>query len=438
MTETEVAVVGAGIAGLACATELAERGVDVVALEARERPGGPVDSVRAGDFLVERGPSTVRGTAELDALARRAGVALIRGRGLAPSLVCDGELLSMPPPLGALLRGRPLPLSALTAAVGEPLRGAAPGPKTVHAFVAERLGRTLADRLADVLTLGVYGTPATEVGFEAAFPDLARELGRGSLARLALGRLLRRGGTEPRRGLVSTARGLGALVDGLAASAGPRLRLAAPVRRISRHPGGGYQLALPGDTIRCRSLVVTAGPRELARLVDSAAVARVTAGYRPTPQTLASFALEDAACRDRWQTFGFLVPTRERLPLIGCLVPSAVFPDRAPAGAMLLTAFTAPELRDAPDAEIAATLAPLLQRLLGARAAPTLLDVARHPAGIWLYDRRHPHRTAVLRGRLAAELGPGVHLAGAAYTGVAFGSAAAAGLRAAEALAAPA
>jgi phytoene dehydrogenase-like protein len=46
--ETEIAVVGAGIAGLSAAWTLANQGVDVVVLEARDRVGGREWNVEIG------------------------------------------------------------------------------------------------------------------------------------------------------------------------------------------------------------------------------------------------------------------------------------------------------------------------------------------------------------------------------------------------------
>jgi monoamine oxidase len=43
---TDVLVLGAGLAGLAAARDLAAGGADVVVLEARERPGGRVEQLR--------------------------------------------------------------------------------------------------------------------------------------------------------------------------------------------------------------------------------------------------------------------------------------------------------------------------------------------------------------------------------------------------------
>lgn len=48
----DVVVVGAGLAGLACARDLAHAGTDVLVVEARERPGGRVDQFVASDGRV--------------------------------------------------------------------------------------------------------------------------------------------------------------------------------------------------------------------------------------------------------------------------------------------------------------------------------------------------------------------------------------------------
>lgn len=51
----DVVVVGAGLAGLACARRLSRQGLDVAVLEAAEEPGGRVRSSTVGGFICDRG-----------------------------------------------------------------------------------------------------------------------------------------------------------------------------------------------------------------------------------------------------------------------------------------------------------------------------------------------------------------------------------------------
>jgi monoamine oxidase len=59
---TKVVILGAGVAGLCAAYELGKRGYDCTILEARNRPGGRVWTVRNGSTLTEIGGQTERAT----------------------------------------------------------------------------------------------------------------------------------------------------------------------------------------------------------------------------------------------------------------------------------------------------------------------------------------------------------------------------------------
>ena len=81
MKPLRVVVVGAGIAGLACAHRLHRearargRTLELFVLEARERAGGHVHTVRERGFLVESGPNAfLDRTPEARALACELGL----------------------------------------------------------------------------------------------------------------------------------------------------------------------------------------------------------------------------------------------------------------------------------------------------------------------------------------------------------------------------
>lgn len=437
MTRADVAIVGGGIAGLACAWELVGAGVqDVLVLEAAARCGGPIESVRRGDWLLERGPTTVRSTPELARLFRSAGLEPLEGRRAAPLVASGGRLIRLPPGPRELLRGDWLPRSALLSSCFEPLRRARPGPRSVQDFVAERFGRELAVRAADLLTLGSFGAPAERVGFEAAFPELAAELERaaGRLGLVALRRSFARGRPAPRAPLVSTRDGLAPLVEQLALGLGERVRTSTPVRRV-RARAQGFELEGGSDApyrLAARCVVLAIPPARVAALLEVPIATALLEAFPSTPQTLAHFALQDRACAERRTELGFLVPTRERLPLLGCLFPSNLFEGRAPEGSMLLAVFVGPALYRASESALARELAPLLQRLLESPRAPELFDVARHPEGIPLYDVGHRNRVDVLRQIAASR--PDLYLAGWGYDGIGMGAAAASGVRAARAI----
>jgi oxygen-dependent protoporphyrinogen oxidase len=346
----------------------------------------------------------------------------------------DGRLIRVPPPLPELLRGSLVsPVGLLGALLREPFLRHRPGPRTVREFVEERFGPKIAEAMADLLTLGVYSQPADRIGFESAYPALADDLDRyRSLLVTAAARRFRGGPRPAPARTVSAEGGLAALMEALARKLGDRVQLGTTAARVERTRSGfRVQTAAPREsTLGSRDVVIAVPPPQAASLLRGGASDRLLARTALEPQTLTHFAVKDAAAVERWRALGFLVPARERLPIVGCLFTSSLFPGRAPRDVLLLTVFVGPSLRDESDAALAREVGGLLYRLLGTVHAPELLDVGRYPIGIPIYDRRHRDRTRALRRHLTEERGP--LLAGAGYDGVGLGSAAASGLRAAE------
>jgi oxygen-dependent protoporphyrinogen oxidase len=440
MSDADVAVIGAGAAGLGAAAALHAGGRDVVVLDAGDRPGGVMRSERCEGFLVERGPHTTRIPAEALALLRRTGneaaLAKARPEGRARYLLRPSGLV--PVPLGPLAFARTPLLTGpgKWRILREPFvaRGDG-GGESVAAFVERRLGREAVTALVAPALVGVYAGDERKLGAEAVFPTLvAAEREAGSVVRGLLRRALR---GEPRGlpGTWSAHGGLGALAAELASPLGAALRLGARATALVPE-AGGWRVEHAGGALRTRALVLAAdadGAAELLAPLDAEAGAFLRA-LPFAPIASLSLALPAGATRRPPDGFGFLVPEDCGLPLLGALFVSRLFTGRAPSGQELVTAMLGglrwPGALDAPDDALLARASEGLDRALGLAGTPRVLAITRWPRAVAQPGVGHVAAVRAIRARLARL--PKLALAGGCWDGVALGSALASGARAAE------
>lgn len=439
--DLEVAVVGAGVAGLSAAAELARAGREVAVFEASPRSGGAAwTSPRAG-FLVERGATTFRIGAAADRFLREHalddGLVAASPASRARFLLRAGRLVPVPLSTAAFATNRLLSAKGKLRLLAEPLvrAGDATG-ESVAAFAARRLGAEACERLVAPFLIGVYAGDATQLGAEAVFPRLVEaERSHGSIARGLLAQALR-GGTRGRAGSWSWRGGVGALTHALAARLGAALRLRSRVSHVT-FEAGTYRLEIEGESgsarLSARRLVLATPAREAAALLTpldpDAAKALDSIAYAPI--VCLSIGVEASP---RIRGFGFLVPDGEGDALLGCLFPSELFPGRAPPGRALVSALFGglrrPDAVDWPEDRLLGELERALDRLLHLRGAPERLAITRWPRAVAQPGCQQPRRVADARARLARF--PGLALAGAHLDGVAFGDALASGASAAR------
>ncbi len=259
MTEPEagpdVVVVGAGIAGLVLARDLAARGARVTVLEAAPAPGGCVAAHEVAGLTLDAGA---------ESFATRGGVvrALVDELGLSPAVVTparSGAWVHLPD------RTVPLPAAGLLGIPGDrrapevrravgrlgvaratldrylPARVGLPsGPTTVAALVRARMGRRVLDRLVGPVVAGVYSTPPDLADLDTVLPGvraLLRET--GSLAAAVTGQRAAAPAGSAVAGLVG---GMNRLVSALTAdlaSRGVDLRTGTAVVALTREPATG-------------------------------------------------------------------------------------------------------------------------------------------------------------------------------------------------------
>jgi phytoene dehydrogenase-like protein len=265
--DTDVIVVGAGLAGLRCATELVAAGHDVVVLEAEADVGGRIRTDRVDGFQVDHGfqllnPAypAVRRWVDVDALALgtfEAGVAALTEE----RLLRLGHPLRAPGMLAGTLRGVGGTIGEVPALVRW-LRPLAHRPGRRHLdAVLRRPDATLAESLD---AAGLSGTlrRVLERFFAGVLLDDSGE-SSAAFARLLTATFLAGDPGLP-------AAGMQALPRQLAAPLGDRVRLATAVRDVAAS-GSGYAVDTDSGPVRSRQVVVATGPVAAAGLTTLAA-----------------------------------------------------------------------------------------------------------------------------------------------------------------------
>jgi phytoene dehydrogenase-like protein len=318
----DVAVVGAGLAGLACARALVRRGLSVAVFEGSDAVGGRVRTDTVDGFRVDRGFQVFL-TAYPE--ARR---------------VLDYGALDLRPfTPGALVR-----LGGRFERVGDPFRD----PRSALPTVLSRVG-TVADKLR-VLRLrqsvcagtpdALWDRPETTTlaalrrryGFSEAMVDrffrpflggvlLDRELGASSRATEFYFRMFAEGDAAV------PARGIGAIPEQMAAALPPgTVRLGARVVHVE--PDGTGLRVHDGEAVACRAVVVAVEAPEVPPLVPGTAV----------PGSKSTVQIAWAAPAPPVPDPVLILDGDGRGPVNNVQVMSNVAPGYAPSGPALVTA----------------------------------------------------------------------------------------------------
>lgn len=228
----EVVVIGAGMAGLMAATTLADR--DVVVLEASQRAGGRVDTVRKGDYWINVGTQFTEGTGPLiDALHRhRVQLGTLEGKSVALSL--GGKQVDTSNPFALMFRSKMTWRDRLgLAAVGTRILANVPFLEmSPDNRWARRVRAKLDDRRADFVLRGVKSDLARDMvrSWSGQWMGCEPEETAATQFVFSMGILL----TDPEKvdNLTLPQGGNQTLTDILAADLGDRIRLSSPVHTI--------------------------------------------------------------------------------------------------------------------------------------------------------------------------------------------------------------
>jgi oxygen-dependent protoporphyrinogen oxidase len=447
-----VAIVGAGVAGLTAAYRLKRRGIRVVVYEASDRAGGVILTERREGYLAELGPNSLMSAAGplaevLSQLGLDASRIAAQREARKRYIVRKSKLVALPISPSQLLTTRLLSNGAKLAIFGEPMvePGDSPMEESVATFVRRRFNQEVLDYVANPFVAGIFAGDPEQLSARHALPRLYDlEHTHGSVVK-ALGRMMQANpgepGSAPQPGLISFAGGLREIPDAFARELRSEIRFKAPVTQLRRGPKG-WTVSAAYQASELYDGVIYAAPAHCADDMDLGfeggdRLKTLTSISHPPVAVLAlGFRREDVA--HRLDGFGFLVPDVERRNVLGVIFSSTVFPGRAPAGHVLLTAFVGgvrnSDLANADLSTLTARVLDDLRLLLGVRGEPTFRAFHLWPKAIPQYTLSYGRFKEIMDE--AERRNPGLGLTGSYREGVAVGEVIVAADQVAEGIAA--
>jgi protoporphyrinogen/coproporphyrinogen III oxidase len=432
-----VAVVGAGISGLAAAHRICAERPDVVVsvYETGDRPGGklrvaslagvPLDV--GAEALLTRRPEGLDLIAavglDADRIDPSTTAALVRAGGLLHPMP-ERTVFGIPGDVVAARRG-PLTDAGLARVAAESALPPLPPlveDMAVGALVRERLGDEVVDRLVDPLLGGVYAGRADELGLRATMPTLAVRLAEGGSLVAAAGAVAA-AGRDGDAGPVFTSLvgGLGRLAERLA-EAGPfHVHTRTTVRGV-RRASAGFVLSLgpvpESREVPVDAVVIATPAAKAARLLSevAAGAAAELAGIETASLAIVAVALRDVSLP---AVSGVLVAANEALTAKALTLSTQKWP--VDAGGLTLLRASVGRRGEAlalqrDDAELVALVRRDLRSLFGITGEPVDALVTRWGGALPQYAPGHVERVARVRAVVAGV--PGLAVCGAAFDGV--------------------
>lgn len=445
--KAKIVIAGGGISGLATAYFLKqacaedELDVQITLLEAGERLGGIIETCHRDGFLLESGPdSFITEKREAYQLCKKIGL----GDDLIPTnkenrlsfVLHEGKLVPVPKGVYLTIPTQMLeflktPLISWKGKLRMALEYFIPPARdnedeSVASFVRRRFGREALANLGQPMIGGIYTADPEKLSLKAALPhfhELERQSGSLIKAFMAKKSSKIHASRGPRYSLfLSLKNGMESLVNKLRDEiSSVELRTRSEITSLSRKEKWEVFLkngeVLEADAV-CLAVPAPAAAQILGPL--SPALGEKLAGIPYESVATLNFGFKRKDVPQTEVGFGFVVPEKERRPIVGCTFSSTKFPGRAPEDGVLVRLFIGGafhrELVSETDESLVSMARRELKEILGIIAEPLFVSVKRYRNAMPQYHVGHSERIAAIEEMV--EDFPNLFLTGNAYRGI--------------------
>ncbi|KAI5651115.1 hypothetical protein M9H77_37120 [Catharanthus roseus] len=470
-----VAVVGAGVSGLAAAYKLKLHGLKVTVFEADERAGGKLKTVSRDGLIWDEGANTMtESEPEVSFLLDNLGLREKQQYPLSQKkqyIARNGMPVQIPSNPIALIKSNFLSTQSKLQILLEPLlwkkkpAESLSEEESVGGFFERHFGKEVVENLIDPFVAGTSGGDPSSLSMRHVFPELWNlEKRFGSIISGAIqSKFSKRDNTgesksssvkkKHQRGSFSFLGGMQILPDSLCEELGEdNLRLQSKVLELScssreNSPLDNWSISYASphkklsEEKQFDAVIVTAPLSNVKEMKISRRgnpflldfIPEII--YLPVSVIITTFKKENV--KRPLEGFGVLIPSKEQqngLKTLGTLFSSMMFPDRAPSDVYLYTTFVGGsrnrELAKASRDELKEVVTSDLRQLLGAEGEPRFLNHFYWSKAFPLYGLNYQSVTEAIN-KLEKDL-PGFFYAGNNKDGLSVGKAISSGCKAAD------
>lgn len=443
-----VVIVGGGITGLSAAFYMQKTAreqnlpIEVMLIEATNRLGGKIQTVRRDGFVIERGPdSFLIRKKSMETFAKDLGIdgdlvrnatgqayILMNGR-LHP--IPGGSVMGIPTKIGPFLKSDLFSLAGKLRVAGDIVlpRSGVDRDQSLGHFFRRRFGTELVENLIEPLLSGVYAGDIDHMSLQSTYPQFFEVEKKHRSLILGMKKTTPKqvpqkdGHGASRKGAFHSFRnGLESIVEAAEQQLEQgTVRKGIRIESISKQ---GNQTVLElntGEKVIADSVILTTGHMAASQIFASHGLLEGLKEIQTTSVATVALAFPEESIVQDTEGTGFLVSRSSDYSITACTWVHRKWPTTTPEGKVLLRAFVGRVGEDAivdlPDDEIERIVLEDLGKIMTIKGKPDFSVITRFKEDRPQYRVGHRQRVDAARAELK-EAFPNVKLAGASYDGV--------------------
>ncbi|MGP4106610.1 protoporphyrinogen oxidase [Virgibacillus sp. L01] len=445
MNETKkIVIVGGGITGLTAAyylqKEIKENNLpyEVKLVEASDRLGGKIKTVRQDGYTIERGPDSFLSRKQPAVkLAEELGMIdqLVRN-GIGQSyILVNNKLHKMPKGafMGIPVQLRPFLFSGIFSPKGKLRAGfdfVIPKSKkgsdqSLGGFFRRRFGNELVENLIEPLLSGIYAGNIDDMSLKATFPNFYQlEQEHKSLIKgLQKTTPKKKKSTGKKPGMFfSFINGFESMINTLENTLDDSVVSKNTAVDHVEKKGHGYHLLLSNGEVSIADAIVMATPHyTLPKMFSQYDMFNEFHNIPATSVANVALAFDQSAIKKDIDGTGFVVSRNSDFRITACTWTHKKWPQSTPEGKALLRCYvgrpTDQSVVDLSDEEITEIVLNDLNKTMNITQKPEFSVITRWQNAMPQYTVGHKERIAKVREKASREL-PGLFLAGSSYEGI--------------------